>query len=229
MTDRFHNRTEAGRRLAAELKDYAGRRDAVVLGLPRGGVPVAFEVARALGAPLDVLMVRKLGVPRQEELAFGAIAAGGVNIFDEEFLSRLRLTDERLEQIIEAEQRELARRERLYREGRPPLDVAGRTVIVVDDGLATGASAFAAVSALKMQRPAEIVVAAPVAAEEALAVFEGLPGVACVAVLRPARFECVGEFYRDFTQTSDEEVCRLLKRAREFPRETGAAAGPSAE
>ena len=217
MPDRFQNREAAGRRLAAELRNFAGRRDVAVLALPRGGVPVAFEVARALGVPLDVLIVRKLGVPRQEELAFGAIASGGVNIFDEDFLRRLRLTDERLEEIIEHEQRELARREKLYRGARPPLDVADRTVIVVDDGLATGASALAAVSALKLRRPAEIVVAVPVAAEPSLAYFESLPGVACVTVLRPERFECVGEFYRDFSQTSDDEVCQLLKRARDFP------------
>src|SRR6266545_317358 len=154
MADRFCDRTEAGRRLAALLGSYAGRPDVLVLALPRGGVPVAFEVARALHAPLDVLVVRKLGVPGQEELALGAIASGGVLVLNEQLIRRLRLTSGTIDAIAAVEQCELERREQAYRGDLPPADVAGRTVIVVDDGLATGTSMHAAVVTLRERRPA---------------------------------------------------------------------------
>jgi predicted phosphoribosyltransferase len=213
MVDRFRDRAEAGRLLARELSAYGGRTDVLVLALPRGGVPVAFEVARALGAPLDVFVVRKLGVPGQEELAMGAIAQGGVCVVNETVVRQLHVRAGDLDAVAAAETRELERRERLYRGGRPPLDVRGRTVILVDDGLATGATMHAAVRALRAQGPAAIVVAAPVAAPETCAALSG-PADDCVCVLRPAALRGVGLWYEDFTQTGDAEVKELLERAR---------------
>jgi predicted phosphoribosyltransferase len=219
---RFHDRAEAGRRLARALSSYAGCRDLIVLGLPRGGVPVAFEVARALRAPLDVFVVRKLGVPGQEELAMGAIASGGVRVINEGLVSALRIPPAAVEAVTAAERRELDRRERLYRSGRPPSDVRGRTVILVDDGLATGATMQAAVRALRRQQPAAVVVAAPVAAPTTCA---ALAAVAddCVCVLQPPDLRGVGLWYEDFSQTADDDVRALLEQA---PRvENGAALG----
>ena len=216
MIDRFRDRAEAGRLLARELSAYAGRTDVLVLALPRGGVPVAFEVARELGAPLDVFVVRKLGVPGQQELAMGAIAPGGVCVVNEALVRQLHIPAGTLDAVATAETRELERRERLYRGGRPPVDVRGRTVILVDDGLATGATMHAAVRALRTQGPAAIVVAAPVGAPETCAALSG-PADDCVCVLRPPALRGVGLWYEDFTQTEDAEVRALLERARAAP------------
>ena len=208
----FANRIEAGRLLANKLQAYANRSDVVVLALPRGGVPVASEVARALGAPLDVFLVRKLGVPGYEELAMGAIATGKVRVLNEAVIDMLGIPDEWIDQVAAREERELARRESLYRGTSEPLNVKGRTVIVVDDGLATGSTMRAAVNALKRLGPARIIVAAPVAALETCESFNGGDST-CVCVMSPELFEGVGLWYRDFSQTTDEEVCYLLKHA----------------
>jgi erythromycin esterase-like protein/predicted phosphoribosyltransferase len=213
---RFRDRREAGRLLAERLREYAGRDDVVVLGLPRGGVPVAFEVAEKLGAPLDVFLVRKLGVPGHEELALGAIASGGIRVIDTQLANRLNLPTEWIEAIDAKERRELERRERAYRGDRPPPDVAGRTVIVVDDGLATGSTMLAAVSALRADEPARIVAAVPVAAREGCAAISQIADEA-VCLLTPEPFDAVGMHYDDFSQTSDDEVRELLARARHPP------------
>jgi putative phosphoribosyl transferase len=208
----FRDRFEAGRRLAGTLSRYAGRPDVLVLALPRGGVPVAYEVARALSAPLDVFLVRKLGIPGHEELAMGAIATGGVRILNEEVVRRLGVPDEVLDAVAAREQVELERREQAYRDGRSPPDVRGRTVILVDDGLATGSTMRAAVRALRAQGPARIVVAVPVGAPETCAEFQDEADDVICAVT-PDPFYAVGLWYGDFSQTTDEEVRELLARA----------------
>jgi erythromycin esterase-like protein/predicted phosphoribosyltransferase len=217
---RFRNRTEAGRLLAVRLREYAGRDDVIVLGLPRGGVPVAFEVARELDAPLDVYLVRKLGVPGHEELAFGAIATGGVRVLNKELIERLGLPTEWIEAIDAKERRELERRERAYRGERAPPDLAGRTVILVDDGLATGSTMLAALEAVRLDEPAKVVAAVPVAAPD---VCEALRGVAdeVVCAVTPQQFRAVGLWYEDFSETSDDEVRELLARTRRPPASTG--------
>jgi len=208
----FRDRTDAGRKLAARLKEYAGRTDVLVLALPRGGVPVAYEVAKELGAPLDVFLVRKLGVPGQEELAMGAIASGGVRVLNEDVVSYLGIPAEVIDIVGADERRELERRERTYRNGRPPPDVTGRVVILIDDGLATGSTMRAAAAALRAQRPARIVVAVPVSAPETCEQFKSeVDEVICAATPEP--FRGVGLWYRDFSQTTDEEVRELLARA----------------
>jgi len=209
---RFHDRRHAGRLLAARLGAYARRADALVLALPRGGVPVAFEVARALKAPLDVFIVRKLGVPGHEELAFGAIATGGARVLHRPLIDLVRLPAHVIDQIIAAERRELERRERAYRDDRPPPPVAGRTVIVVDDGLATGATMRAAVEALRVQAPAGIVVAVPTGAVETCEALRPLVDE-LVCLSTPTPFRAVGLSYEDFGQTTDEEVLQLLAAA----------------
>jgi predicted phosphoribosyltransferase len=209
---RLRDRRDAGRRLAERLKDYAGRDDVVVLGLPRGGVPVAFEVAEAIGAPLDVFVVRKLGVPGQEELAIGAIASGGTRVLNAKLAERIGLPAEWIEAIDAKERRELERRERAYRGDRPPPDVSGRTVILVDDGLATGSTMLAAVSALRAAAPERVVVAVPVADPRVCEVI-GREADEAVCLLTPTPMHSVGEWYEDFSQTSDEEVRELLARA----------------
>jgi erythromycin esterase-like protein/predicted phosphoribosyltransferase len=216
QADRFEDRAQAGRRLAERLRGYAGRDDVVVLGLPRGGVPVAFEIARALDVPLDVFLVRKLGVPGHEEYALGAIATGGVRVLNRQLLESLDIPAEWLEAIDAKERRELDRRERVYRGDRPPPDVAGRTVILVDDGLATGSTMLAAVHAVRADEPARVVVAVPVADPD---VCEALGSVAdeVVCLLTPRPFRAVGAWYEDFTQTADGEVRDLLERARRPP------------
>jgi predicted phosphoribosyltransferase len=216
MISRFRDRAEAGRLLARELSPYAGRTDLLVLALPRGGVPVAFEVARHLGAPLDVFVVRKLGVPGQEELAMGAVAAGGLCVVNEALVKRLGIDPAAIDAEAAAEGRELERRESLYRAGRPPIDVRGRTVILVDDGLATGATMHAAVLALRSQHPAAVVVAAPVGAPATCAALSGVADD-CVCVLQPPGLDGVGRWYEDFTQTEDAEVRALLERAGAAP------------
>jgi putative phosphoribosyl transferase len=206
---RFVNRLDAGRQLAGQLTEYAGRRDVVVLALPRGGVPVAFEVALKLGAPLDVFLVRKLGVPGHPELAMGAIAAGGIKVLNEDLIRDLGVPPAVVQQVALREQLELERRDRAYRGDRPPSTLRDRTVILVDDGLATGATMQAAVEALGPQGPAQIVVAAPVGARSTCDRLRQIADrVICVATPEP--FDAVGVWYRDFEQISDEEVVRLL-------------------
>jgi putative phosphoribosyl transferase len=208
----FSDRADAGRVLAEELREYAGRPDVIVLGLPRGGVPVAYEVACALRAPLDVFLVRKLGAPGQEELAMGAIASGGVVVVNEEVIDALEISHEELRAEVEAESQELERREVIYRGGRPLEPVKGKTVILIDDGLATGSTMRAAIAALRRNDPAEIVVAVPVGASSTCAEFEGIAD-RCVCAIAPENFRSVGLWYEDFGQTSDDEVCDLLARA----------------
>ena len=209
---RFRDRREAGRLLAAQLGAYAKRPDVLVLALPRGGVPVAAEVASALGAPLDVFVVRKLGVPGHEEYALGAIATGGVRVLNEEVVQALRIPDRVIDALAAREQEELARRERVYRGHRPPLDVRGRTVILVDDGLATGATMHAAIRALRQQQPARIVVAVPTASPETCAELKTeVDDIICATTRDP--FYAVGLWYEDFSQTTDEEVRELLARS----------------
>ena len=209
---RFRDRREAGRLLAAQLGAYAKRPDVLVLALPRGGVPVAAEVASALGAPLDVFVVRKLGVPGHEEYALGAIATGGVRVLNEEVVQALRIPDRVIDALAAREQEELARRERVYRGHRPPLDVRGRTVILVDDGLATGATMHAAIRALRQQQPARIVVAVPTASPETCAELKTeVDDIICATT--PDPFYAVGLWYEDFSQTTDEEVRELLARS----------------
>jgi predicted phosphoribosyltransferase len=206
---RFRNRTDAGRQLAGKLAPYADRPDVVVLALPRGGVPVASEVARALGAPLDVFVVRKLGVPGHEELAMGAVATGGLRVLNDEIVRGLDIPEREIAAVADRELHELSRRQRLYRGDHPPPDVGGRTVILVDDGLATGATMRAAVQALRQQQPARIVVAVPTASPDTC---EALKAAAddVVCAMTPEPFFAVGHWYDDFTQTTDDEVARSL-------------------
>jgi predicted phosphoribosyltransferase len=208
----FRDRYDAGRRLAARLGEYAGRPDVVVLALPRGGVPVGYEVARALSAPLDAFLVRKLGLPGREELAMGAVASGGVRVLNDALVRALGITDDVIEMVAEAEQRELARRERAYRGDAGGVDVRDRVVILVDDGLATGATMRAAVRALRRQGPARLVVAVPTAAPQTCEELrEEADEVVCETTPEP--FHAVGLWYEDFSQTTDEEVRDLLARA----------------
>ena len=212
MIERFRDRREAGQVLADRLTAYAGRPDVLVLALPRGGVPVAYEVARALGAPLDVFLVRKLGVPGQEELAMGAVATGGVRVLNEQVVGALGIPPSVIEAVAAWQQQELVRRERLYRGDRPPPDVRGRTVILVDDGLATGSTMRAALAALRRQQPARLVVAVPTAAPETCDELRAeADDVVCATTPEP--FDSVGLWYEDFSQTSDAEVRELLERA----------------
>lgn len=210
----FKDRRQAGQILAGHLMEFEGRDDVTVLALPRGGVPVAFEAAAAIKAPLDVFVVRKLGVPGQEEIAFGAIATGGVTVYNEDLLRSLRIRPELLEFTLKREGAELKRREELYRRGRPPLGLIGRTVIVVDDGLATGASMAAAVEALRRRKAKEIIVAVPVASKEACRELRSLGNVRCICVETPEPFFGVGVWYQDFSQTTDHEVQALLSAGR---------------
>jgi erythromycin esterase-like protein/adenine/guanine phosphoribosyltransferase-like PRPP-binding protein len=227
MADRlFRDRRDAGRALAGLLEHYRGRPDVVVLALPRGGVPVAYEVATALGAPLDVFLVRKLGVPGYEEMAMGAIASGGVVVLNEDVVRGIGIPPELIQQAAEKEGRELLRREQAYREGRPPPDVAGKTVIVVDDGLATGASMRAAIQALRRLRPERIVVAVPAAPESTRQELEALADeVVCATT--PSPFFAVGQSYWDFTQVTDEEVRDLLRAASAARPAAAGAQGPT--
>lgn len=211
MNTRFRDRTDAGRRLAGELQHYANRDDVVVLGLPRGGVPIGYEVASALHAPLDVFVVRKIGLPWQEELAMGAVASGGVRVLDRNLIRVAHVSDADVERIAQNEERELERREKLYRGGRPFPKLRGKTVILVDDGLATGASMRAAVEALRHEEPAHIVVAVPVAAPETCNAFRDIVDeIVCAETPEP--FQAVGLWYDDFSQTTDDDVRALLAR-----------------
>jgi putative phosphoribosyl transferase len=208
----FRDREEAGRMLAERLKTYANRNDVTVLGVPRGGVPVAFEIARALGAHLDVFVARKLGVPWEEELAFGAISSGGVRVLDAEIVEALGISKADIEEAVSREQKELERRERRYRGARPALDLTRHIVILVDDGIATGSSMRAAILAVRQRKPARLVVAAPVAP---LATYRRLwPEVdELVCLHTPEFFRAIGDFYEDFSQVADEEVADLLDRS----------------
>ena len=210
----FQDRTEAGKFLATKLTHYAGRPDVLVLALPRGGVPVAFEVAKVLEAPLDVFLVRKLGSPGHEEAAMGAIASGGIVVLNEQMLQGARIPDHVIQNVIQQELRELKRREKVYREGMPETDVHGRVVILVDDGLATGSTMRAAAQALRKQGPKRLVVAVPVGAAETCDQFRSeVDEVICG--MEPEAFYAVGMWYEDFSQTSDEEVQQLLNEASE--------------
>jgi predicted phosphoribosyltransferase len=224
MSERgFQGRRDAGRVLASLLQHYRGRDDVVVLALPRGGVPVAYEVARALGAPLDVFLVRKLGVPGHEELAMGAIASGGVIVLEDDVVRGLDIPPEVIQRVADQEARELERRERAYRGDRPFPNLAGKVVILVDDGLATGSSMRAAIQAVRSRRPARIVVAVPAAPESTCRELEHEVDEVICAVT-PAPFFAVGQAYWDFTQTTDDEV-RALLRSAEDERLTGVTGG----
>lgn len=210
---RFRDRRDAGHKLAQELLHYANRLDVIILALPRGGVPVGYEVALALQAPLDVFIVRKLGVPGHEELAIGAIASGGIRVLNEELIRALRIPDEIIDRVAERELQELRRREQKYRGDRPAPELQKRTVILVDDGLATGASMRAAVAGLRARHPERIVVAVPTAAPETCEAFESeVDEIVCA--ITPEPFLGVGRWYEDFSQTTDEGVRLFLEHAR---------------
>ena len=212
MTHLFRNRREAGQVLAERLRGHVPRSNVVVLALPRGGVPVAYEVATALHAPLDVFIVRKLGAPGNEEYAIGAIASGDIALVDAGAVAMFGLSRHDIDRIIEVERRELDRREQLYRRGRPFPDLTGKTVVLVDDGLATGATMRAAIEALRSRRPAAVIAAVPVASREACDMIAAAADE-CVCALTPVPFLGVGKWYADFSQTTDDEVLDLLAQA----------------
>jgi putative phosphoribosyl transferase len=214
MRTTFRNRTEAGQLLAEQLRPYENRGDTIILALPRGGVPVGFEIAQKLGLSLDVFVVRKLGVPGQRELAMGAIASGGVRVLNEEVLRAMPFAAAKVAEITAQESREVERRERDYRQGRPAPDLSERIVILVDDGLATGATMLAAIAALRQKEPAKIVVAVPVCPPETLDEIERAADETVILFV-PDWFRGVGQFYEDFAQVSDEAVRLLLARAAE--------------
>lgn len=221
MRTRFRNRRDAGARLAAKLSGYARQPNVLVLALPRGGVPVAAEVAQALRTPWDVLVVRKLGVPGHEELAMGAIASGRVRVLNRPVIAACGIGEDALERVVAREQRELARREKLYRGNRPTCPVAGRTVILVDDGIATGSTVRAALAALRNRGADRAIVAAPVIAADTKADLER-EADEVIAVLAPVDFEAVGAWYDDFSATTDEEVTRLVGESARCEAERGA-------
>jgi putative phosphoribosyl transferase len=209
----YRDRSEAGKKLATQLRDYANRDDVLVLALPRGGVPVAYEVAKALNAPLDVFLVRKLGVPGYPELAMGAIATGGIRVLNNDVLDHLRIPEQVIDSIVAIEERELERREREYRGNRPEPKVQGKTVILIDDGLATGSTMRAAAAALRQQNPDRIVVAVPVSASRTCNEYSmRVDEIVCAATPEP--FLGVGQWYEDFSQTTDDEVRQLLEKGR---------------
>lgn len=207
----FKDRTDAGQKLAQKLTPYVGEPNALVLALPRGGVPVAYEVATRLRLPLDVFLVRKLGLPGQQELAMGAIASGGVRVLNEDIIRSGHVSQQIIEAITEHEERELQRREQAYRSGRPAYEVVGKTIILVDDGLATGASMRAAITALRVQHPKTLIVAVPVASEQTCAELRQYTD-AIICAMTPRPFYGVGMWYDDFSQTTDDEVQDLLRR-----------------
>jgi putative phosphoribosyl transferase len=217
---RFRNRTEAGKLLAGKLTQYANRSDVLVLGIPRGGVPVAFEVATALNVPLDICLVRKLGVPGNKELAMGAISAGGVQVLNEELLDSIRISGHSIAEVAKWELQELQRRDRVYQGDRPRPNIRQRIIILVDDGLATGASMLAAIEFLKHQQPQRIIIAVPVAPSD---IGERLRSQVdeVVCLMTPAQLYAIGLWYEDFTPTTDEEVCQLLNVANHLRVEPG--------
>lgn len=212
---RFRNRVEAGRLLAERLMAYKNYPNALVLGLPRGGVPIGFEVAKALQLPLDVFLVRKLGVPGHEELAMGAIASNSEPIFQSHILRQLGISMSAIEQVVNSQKLELQRREKLFRANRLALDLAGKLIIMVDDGLATGSTMLAALQAIRQQKPARIITAIPVASQDALMLISSLSDEV-ICLLSPERFYSVGIWYEDFEQTQDEEVVDLLQKAKQI-------------
>lgn len=216
VTKFFRDRVEAGRFLARKLTEYANRSDVIVLALPRGGVPVAYEVAQALKTPLDIFVVRKLGVPGYEEYAMGAIASGGIRILNEQLIRSLNIPIDLVDEVTAIEFTELERRERLYRGARAPMDITGQTVIIVDDGLATGSTMRAAVKALRKKNPQKIVVAVPVGARETCDSFRNEVDTVAVCAITPEPFRAVGVWYRNFSQTTDAEVQQLLKKAEQI-------------
>lgn len=210
---RYKDRVQAGKYLAKELQTYAKNPDVIVLGLPRGGVVVAYEVARELELPLDIFLVRKLGVPGYEELAMGAIASGGVRVMNEDVLRMINISQDKIEAAVKREEKELERQEKAYRGNRPGLDLSSKVVILVDDGLATGATMRAAVSALHKKHPRKIIIAVPVAAPETCEDFRSkVDDLVCA--MTPAHFHAVGEWYEDFPQNTDEEIQQLLYQAK---------------
>jgi putative phosphoribosyl transferase len=217
---RFRDRVEAGRMLAKALRDYVNRQDVLILALPRGGVPVAYEVAKALDAPLDIFLVRKLGVPGGEELAMGAIASGGVKVLNQEVIKMEGISDREIESVYAKEQEELKRRELAYRGNAPPLQIRDKTVILVDDGIATGSTMRAAVTALRRQRPSKLIVAVPTAPRSSCAALR-LVADEVVAVMTPEPFFAVSQSYEIFGQTSDEEVRELFERSKRRFRGSG--------
>jgi len=216
----FKDRADAGRFLASKLDQFANLADVIVVGLPRGGVPVAYEVAHQLKAPLDLLVVRKLGVPGHEELAMGAIASGVVCLLNQDVLSHLGIPQDIIDLVIESEQRELARREREYRQNRPTLKLRGQTVIVVDDGLATGSSMHAAVTAIRQKQPKKIIVAVPVGARDTCQSFQNEVDTIAICAITPESFQSVGAWYANFTPTTDDEVRKCLERSGVTKRKT---------
>ena len=212
---RFRDRREAGRRLAAVLVEYANRPDVIVLALTCGGVPVAYEIAEAIGAPLDVFLVRRLAAPGSEELAMGSIATGGVSVLNENVVCYLNISNETVEEVTHRERRELERRERLYRSGRPAPNLFGRTIILVDDGLAAGSTMRAAGIAVRAHRPAHVIVASPVAARATCELSnEVFDGVVCARKTAPDPYYVVSVWYDDFFQTTDEEARKLLEQSK---------------
>lgn len=212
MTKRFLNRAEAGRLLATRLAPYANRSDVLVLGLPRGGVPVAFEVAEGLHVPLDICLVRKLGVPGHKELAMGAIASGGVRVLNYDVISWLNINGKTIDHVAEKELRELQRRDRTYRGNRPQPEIRDRTILLIDDGLATGATMRSAIAIVKQQRPQQIVVAIPVAPKDTCQELRAeVDEVVCL--ITPEPFYAIGVWYENFAQTTDAEVCTLLEQS----------------
>lgn len=214
----FANRVEAGRLLASKLKSYEAQRDVVVVALPRGGVPVAFEIARELEAPLDIMVVRKLGAPWQPELAMGAVASGGIRLLDQALIRSLNLSNYYVYGLIAKEEREIERREALFRDGYPAQALSGKKVILVDDGAATGSTMLAAAEAVKQQHPKEVVIAVPVASRQACVTFQAEVGK-CFCLATPEPFYAVGQWYKSFPQVADEEVQELLSRSRVHPAE----------
>jgi len=213
----FNDRVDAGRQLAEQLRKYANRNDVVILGIPRGGVPVAYEVAVALGVPLDIFVSRKLGVPGEEELAFGAVATGGVRVLDHDLIQSVGISKEEVERITERVRAEVLRREKLYRGSRPPARLDGKIAILVDDGIATGSSMLAAIQALRHLKPASIVVAVPVAPLSTCdRLRKEVDDLICVQT--PEDFFAIGNFYSDFSQTADSDVTELLDRAAPRPK-----------
>ncbi|KTD04655.1 phosphoribosyltransferase [Legionella feeleii] len=211
--DKFSDRYEAGKVIATQLKDYANKPDVIVLALPRGGVPVGYEIAKALALPLDVFIVRKLGVPGHEELAMGAIATGGTTIFNEEIIDDLHISQSTIELILQSEREELKRREIRYRDNMPPPNLQGKTVILVDDGIATGATMRAAIKAILQHKPASIILAVPVIA---LSTYNEMSALVdkIIYSMKPLNFYAVGLWYDDFSQTTDSEVSDLLKESK---------------
>jgi putative phosphoribosyl transferase len=219
MDDRqpFIDRRDAGRALASRLAKYADRDDVVVLALPRGGVPVAYEVASALGAPMDVFLVRKLGTPGHRELAMGAIASGGIRVLNDDVVKWYGIPDAAIESVAREEEQELLRRERAYREDRPAPDLARRTVILIDDGLATGSTMRAAAQAVRAHHPSRVVIAVPVGAKQTCAELAPVADeVICARMPEP--FSSVGQWYMNFDQTDDDEVRDLLQKSTPTPQ-----------